>query len=247
MPIAKALELRRLTMMIRTTTTTRDVQATFFAQGRRRLNAAQVPGPRKGIGVSHREVPCRVVRARRHRGGDHSPERHHALLADRLVDHSEGLLPDFTIRHQMSRFSLLLEPLRCLGLRSPLRSTRRGCVLEPYPARTLVLQKRGRVAVQSLLQSACVRVDFKPLENKQCSHGSSPPGKLHAFHGKPNASWRSLSFTSLPVNNDDGKKSYPTGHNPCTPCGRSECRRLRAASDTNEVHGDWTSENSARP
>jgi hypothetical protein len=43
-----------------------------------------------------------------------------------------------------------------------------------------------------------------------------------------------LSFTSLPVNNDDGE-SYPTGTDPCTPC---ECRRLRAVGDTNEVHGD---------
>ena len=159
------------------------------------------------------------------------------------MDHSEGLLPDFTIRHQMSRFSFL-EPLRCLGLRSPLRSTRGYCVLEPYPARTLVLQKRGRMAVQ-LLQSACVRVDFKPLENKQCSHGSSPPGKLHAFHGKPNASWRSLSFTSLPVNNDDGE-SYPTGHRPLTlwsirvsstPCSRRYQRGPRRV----DVGKQWPS------
>ena len=149
------------------------------------MNAAQVPGPRKGIGVSHREVPYRVVRARRHRDGDHSPERHHALLADRLVDHSEGLLPDFTIRHQMSRFSFL-EPLRCLGLRSPLRSTRRGRVLEPYPARTLVLQKRGRGGTIRSLQSARVRVDFNSLgkiNNVRMVH--FPLGSCTPFMGSP--------------------------------------------------------------
>jgi len=79
-------------------------------------------------------------------------------------------------------------------------------------------------------------IDFKSLETQgspQCSHGSSPPGKLHAFHGKLNASWRFPSFTSFPVNNDDGK-SYPTGDRPLhpvwsirvspTPCSRRHQR-----------------------
>ena len=197
------------------------------------MNAAQVPGPRKGIGVSHREVPYRVVRARRHRDGDHSPERHHALLADRLVDHSEGLLPDFTIRHQMSRFSFL-EPLRCLGLRSPLRSTRRGRVLEPYPARTLVLQKRGRGGTIRSLQSARVRVDFNSLgkiNNVLMVH--LPLGSCTPFMGSATPHGIPLPLLRFRSTTTTARSPIRRGTSPCTPCGRSECRRLRAASDTN--------------